>query len=524
MQNIVSHTTTHAAGVIIYPDLSSYLPIITTSDDRSLRVVGWDMDMIEEVGFYKFDVLGLETLAIVKGTLSSIEHTTGEVIDLNTINLGDDNVYQMLRNGDVSGVFQIAAQSAKVMEQAPTCFVDMIAINALIRPGVGDWTEYIARRRGKEWSVYEPRMPYLAETEGTYAYQEQYMLDAHVLAGWDIAYADKKLRKNKDIRNDTELRSKFLEDCQANGHEQEIVEGVWSEIEDVVDGGYGFPKAHSTSYARLSYITAYLKHYYPEHFYAAMMTSAKTDGDGQGEISGYISEAKQRGIKILPPHINDSTESFVVSGSGINYRITTIKHVGDSAIRHINDLRPISSFDDFIGRRDKSKAKKNVVINLIKAGAFDFDNPNRGELLHKFDMEQRTKTQIKEGYITPEYEYNDGIKAEWEKEVLGMYLSTHPLERYGFQPLDTFDDGENCLCGGEIYDMRVFNDKNGNEMAFIHINTLHGNIKLLLFSRTWAQKNVRKCMVEGNIVLIRGRRSGADVIVNSAEILEGEES
>lgn len=521
LQNITSHTSTHAAGVIIYPDLSSLVPLITTAEDRSKRVVGWDMDMLHDLGFYKFDILGLETLKIVKGAVESIKHTTGFELDLTTIDLEDDEVYRMLRNGDVSGVFQIANQAQKVMEQAPTNFRDLIAINALIRPGVGDWDEYIARRRGKEWSVYEPRMSYLEETVGTFAYQEQYLLDGHILAGWDIAYADKHLRKNKDIRNDTMLQGKFLHDCVERGHDYNEIGKVWEEIMDVVDGGYGFPKAHSTSYARLSFITAYLKHYYPEHFYASMMTSAKTDGDGQDEISGYIAECKQRGIAILPPHINESTESFVVNDSGINYRITTIKHVGDSAIAHINELRPIHGFEDFMARREKSKAKKNVVINLIKAGAFDFDNPNRAELLHQFDMAQRTKTQIKNDEATPIHPYDDKVKAAWEQEVLGMYLSVHPLEKYGFQALDTFDEGDMALQGGEIYDMRVFNDKNDNEMAFVHINTLFGNVKLLLFSRTWANKAIRECMNVGNVILVRGKRSGNDMMVDSAEVLEG---
>ena len=141
----------------------------------------------------------------------------------------------MLCRGDVSGVFQIAGQAQKVMEQQPRNFRDLIAINALIRPGVGDWEEYIARRKGKPWSVYEPRMPYMRETYGTMTYQEQFLLDAHVLAGWDIAFADKRIRKNKDIRNDHELREKFIRDAVEKGHPREEIEKVWQEIEDVVD-------------------------------------------------------------------------------------------------------------------------------------------------------------------------------------------------------------------------------------------------------------------------------------------------
>lgn len=522
LEGVISHTGVHAGGAVIYPNLSDHLPIISDKDDRSKRVVGFNMDELEELGFFKFDILGLETISDVKRCLDSIEEHTGEKIDLDKIDYEDQSVYKMLQNGDVSGVFQLAEQSGKVMEQAPSNFRDLIAINALIRPGVGDWNEYIARRKGKDWEMYEPRLPYMEETEGTMTYQEQYLLDAHHLAGWGIAYADKHLRKNKDIRNDEALRQKFIEDGIQRGHPQAELEAVWSEIEDAVDGGYGFNKSHSASYARISYQTAYLKYHYPEHFYASLMSGEKTDGDGQDAIAGYIAEMKRRDIPILPPDINNSDENFVVTDEGVNYRITTIRHVGDSAINHIKELRPIASFDDFMERRVKKHAKKNVVINLIKAGAFDFDEPNRAELLWRFDMSERTKTQIKEDYQCPKYEWNDKVRAEWEKEVLGMYLSTHPMERYGFKPLDHYPDNGVCVAGGEIYDMRIFNDKNGKEMAFIFANTLHGNVKFLAFSYLWAREDIRNACQIDNIILVNGRRSGNDVIINDIDVLEGE--
>lgn len=429
----------------------------------------------------------------------------------------------MLCRGDVSGVFQIAGQAQKVMEQQPRNFRDLIAINALIRPGVGDWEEYIARRKGKSWSVYEARMPYMKETYGTMTYQEQFLLDAHILAGWDIAFADKRIRKNKDIRNDHELREKFIRDAVENGHPREEIEKVWKEIEDAVDGGYSFNKSHSASYAMLTYQTAYLKCKYPEHFYASLMTGEKTDGDGQDAIAGYIAECKQRGIKILPPDINRSGDTFIVSEGGINYRLTTIKHVGESAIQHIEELRPIRSFDDFMERREKKFIRQNVLVNLIKAGCFDFDNPNRAELLWKVDMMNRTKKQIKEGYEPPKYEWNDRIKAEWEKEVLGMYLSVHPMEKYGFKPLDAFKDGGSCLQGGEVYDVKIFKDRNKNDMAFVFVNTLYGNLKVIVFASTWKYQNIRDAMKPGNIILIRGKRSGNDVVLDGVEVLEGVE-
>ena len=520
LENVISHEGTHAGGVIIYKNLSHILPIKTTGEDRNKLVVAWDKYMLEDLGHYKFDILGLETLPILKRIVASIQRDMGITLDLTKLDLEDEAVYDMLCRGEVSGVFQLEAQSQKVMEQRPRNFRDLIAINALIRPGVGDWNEYIARRQGQPWEVYAPRKPYMDETVGTMTYQEQFLLDGHILAGWGIAYADKHLRKNKDIRNDTELRSKFLRDCADNGHDVATCEKVWQEIEDAVDGGYSFNKSHSASYAMLSYQTAYLKKHYPHHFYASLMSSCKTDGEGQDNIAGYIAEAKRQGIRILPPDINLSGDEFVPVHDGINYRITTIKHVGESAIRHIVELRPITSFQDFLERREKSKVKQNVLVNLIKAGAFDFDNPNRGELLTQLDMSNRTKTQIKKEIMTDPHVFDEKIAMEWEREVLGMYLSAHPLEKYGFQPLESFVDGERAMIGGEIYDIKVFNDKKNKEMAFVHVNTLYGNVKVLVFSSNWAYKNVKGLFVEGNVVLIKGKRSGNDMIFNEGEVLE----
>ncbi len=382
--------------------------------------------------------------------------------------------------------------------------------------GVGNWQEYIARRKGKSWDIHPDRFAYMEETSGTMTYQEQFLLDCQTFAGWDIAFADKHVRKNKDIRNDHELHEKFIHDSLARGYDIVDIEKVWEEIVCAVEGGYSFNKSHSASYAVLSYQTAYLKYYYPEHFYASYMTHEQS----QDVIASYISECKQRGIKILPPDINDSNENFVVTKRGINYRITAIKHVGESAIENIKDLRPIKSFDDFMERREKQYVKKNVLINLIKAGCFDFDNPNRDELLWKIDMSERTKTQIKNDYQCPKYEWNDKIKSEWEKEVLGMYLSVHPMEKYGFKPITNYQEGTYAIQGGEIYDLRIFNDKKGNEMCFAFINTLFGNVKVLIFSSTWKYTPIREAMQINNIVLIKGKRSGNDIILDGVEVLE----
>jgi DNA polymerase-3 subunit alpha len=521
LQNVTSHLSQHAGGVLIYPDLGKHLPLFWDRDNE-IHVAGFDKYMLEDLGHFKFDVLGLETIEKLHACLESIR-ASGQTIDLATIDLEDQDVYSMLSSGDVSGIFQISAQSNKVMQQQPRSFRDLIAINALIRPGTGDWEEYIARRQGKEWEIHPERLSYLKETEGLITYQEQFLLDCKTFAGWDIAYADKKVRKNRDIRNDTELNKKFIQDGIQNGQKQEELQAIWNEIENSVAGGYSFNKSHSASYAMLTYQTAYLKYHYPEHFYASLMSGCKTDGDGQNEISTYMAECKKRGIRIIPPDINHSNDNFVVTDIGIAYRITTIKHVGESAISHILDLRPILSFDDFMERRDKSKANKAVVINLIKAGAFDFDTPNRGDLMWTYDMSQRTKTQIKKDFQCEPYVYDDTIKMMWEKDVLGMYLSIHPMEKYGFKSMDEYSENQSCIQGGEvteIYEFHPRKDTSNPKMAFITLNTLYGTLKVTCFARDWARMDVQELFHIKNILLIRGKKQGKDVLFNSGELLE----
>lgn len=517
LEGLVSHESQHAGGVIIYPNLSSILPIKTKADNRNKRIVAFDKYMLEDIGHFKFDILSLETLPVIKRCLDSID----DDIDLYNIDYDDPVVYDNLCKGNVSGIFQLSNQAQKVIEQQPRNFKDLIAINALIRPGTGDWNEYIARRKGKEWTVHEARLPYLQETEGLITYQEQFLLDAKILAGWDIAFADKKIRKNKDIRNDSELRDKFYKDCFNYRviESQQETEDIWEEICNSVAGGYSFNKSHSASYAVLSFQTAYLKTYYPEHFYASLMSSEKTDGDGQNAIANYITECKQLGITILPPDINNSGSDFIVINNAINYRITTIKHVGESAISSIMSLRPIKNFADFMNRKEKRHIKSNVLRNLIKAGCFDFDEPNRGKLLWLQDMENRTKTQIKENYQCPTYEWNDQIKANWEKEVLGMFLSLHPMEKYGFSPLNTYQDNSYCLQGGIISDIKIFNDKNKREMAFVFVDTLFGIIKVLIFASKWSDITIQNIIQINNTIMIKGKRSGDSIILNDVEIL-----
>lgn len=516
LQGTISHESQHAGGIVIYNDLYKYLPIKTLAEDRSKRICAFDMDMLHELHFFKFDILGLETINIIHNTIKSIENTTGKKVDLYNIDYDDENVYDMLCKGDVSGVFQISNQQEKVVRQQPRNFKDLIAINALIRPGVGDFEEYVARRGGKEYELHTLRENYMKETEGTIVYQEQFLLDCQVFAGWDIAFADANVRKNKKILEDYELRDKFYKDCLDRRHSKELIETIWSFICDAVSGGYGFNKSHSATYAMTAFQTAWLKYYYPEHFYASLMSSEDTSSDGQIKIGNYIAELRNRGITVNPPDINVSNEDFVVTDRGINYRLTAITHVGKSAIKGIQRIRPIKSLSDLLERRVKKDVKSNTIVNIIKAGCFDFENPNRAEMMYEYQISQTKKPEE-----VVMYEWNDKLKCKWEKEALGLYLSAHPMEKYGFKPFEDYNDGQyDVLQGGEVASIKIFNDKNRNEMAFVNLDTLYGTIRIVVFASMWEKENIKNCFEEDNIIMVKGKKDGNSLLLNEIEVLE----
>lgn len=513
LENVISHTGQHAGGILIVKDLAEKFPVVSKDGDY---IVAFDKKMVEALGGWKFDVLGLETLPTVRRCLDNIEANHNIVVDLYDIDYDDPKVYDSLCKGDVSGVFQLGNQAGKVMEQRPKNFSDLIAINALIRPGVGDWNEYLERRAGKVWAVEKEQLSYMSDTSGVLTYQEQYLLDAKTFAGWDIAYADKHLRKNKDISNDVETKDKFIEDAYTyGGCDTDKALAIWQNIENAVSGGYSFNKAHSASYAMLSFQTAWLKTYYPTEWYASLMTGK---GDDQDAINGLVAECKAKGIPILPPNINESTDTFRPTKEGILYRITTISHVGKTALQDIYKLRPIKSFKDLIGRRTQKHLNDRAVVNLIKAGALD-EFGERHDLLWQLDMHNRKKTDVKNGVECDRYDDSQKQRTEWEKEALGMYLSTHPMEKYSFKPLDSFENESNAFIGGEVAVVNKALQRNGKEMAFVTIDTEYGMVRCLVFASSWADKGNQLVLSEGSLVLIRGRRSGDSIIFNSAEEL-----
>ena len=509
-ENVISNVSMHAGGIIIWNDLSKTLPVTSTTEDRSRLIVGFNMDELEELGYFKFDVLGLQTLEIIERTLDNIKKVTGENIDVTQINEEDEEVYKLFQRGQVSGVFQLEEQAEKVMQQQPSSFADLIAINALIRPGVCDWSEYLGRRNGSiEYKIHPDREAYLKDTYGLIVYQEQFLLDCHILAGWDIAFADKKVRKNKDILNDVELKKKFVQDGIKNNYDENFLLTVWSEIEGSVSGGYNFNKSHATSYAKLTYRTAWLKHYYPKEFLSALATQRRDD---KAQIAKIIAEAKQQGITILPPDINISTDEFVPTSDGVRYMLTAINDLGAKASNAIFKKRPFKSIEDLIERTTKQEVNKSALTNLIKAGAFDKEDDNRIRLLNKAYKLRGYKEDI-----LPEGMWDETAKLIFEKESISLYLTTHPMEKYNYQKLESFKENEEATIAGEIVKINEVKDRRGNKMAFVELDTGYGITTILLFSWMWEQ--YKELIQQGYIYETIGKRSGDKILANNIKKL-----
>lgn len=508
----------HAGGFVVYNNLTELTPCKYENDtlgNRCIPVVQFDKKQIEECGFYKMDVLGLENLTTVRYALDMIEENEGISIDLDAIDFEDENVYKMLQEGDVSGVFQLANQSGMIKDQRPKCFDDLIAINALIRPGVGDFKEYVARRNGKKYEIHPVRIPYMKDTEGLMTYQEQFLLDCKYFAGWDIAFADKNIRKNKDIKNDIEIHNKFIVDSVNNGFDVNDMEWIWQEIEDAVSGGYSFNKSHSTSYGILSFKTAWMKYYYPVYWYASLLNSKIDDQDA---VEGLIAECKKKGIKILPPDVNKGSYRFEGTRNGIRIPINYLKGVGEDVVKYIEkELTPIKSFDDMLERGVKKYIKKNVVEAMIKAGIFDFEDEDRTWMMHKFEMSRRTKTQIKNDYVCPQLVFTEKLKLQWEKDVYGMYLSAHPLDTRNARSIHDFIEGENAVQVIEKREVIERIQKNGKPFAFLMGSNQHGTLKCMVFADLWANEDVKNTISNNEFLLVKGRRSGNDLILNEVE-------
>ncbi len=545
IEGMPRHASTHAAGVVIGQEpLTRYLPLYKSSD--GVVTTQFSKETVEEIGLLKMDLLGLRTLTVIGDALNIISNTTGAVIDINQIPLDDPATFAMLGRGEAVGVFQLESSGMRniLKELRPEAFEDIIALVALYRPGPlgsGMVEDFIRRKHGQSPIKYlHPALaPILKETYGVILYQEQVMRIANVLANYTLGEAD-ELRRcmgKKKLQEMAKHRDKFLSGAQDNG----IAPDVAGQIFDLMEyfAGYGFNKSHSTAYALVAYQTAYLKANYPVAFMAALLTSIMGASD---KIAGYIEECRHMGIEVLPPDINESRVNFTVVGDKIRFGLAAVKNAGRNAIENIITVRSdkgFIDFQDFCEGIDHRSVTKRVVESLIKAGAFDSWGAGRSRLMvvldQCMDMAQKRQREMARGQISlfdlgndmgtgerafknelvlPEVaEYPQKELLAMEKEVLGLYISGHPLMEVRdvlagrisatLDRLGELPDDSRVVVGGLVAACKQISTRRGELMAFLTLEDVIGLVEVVLFPRVYAR--CRSLIKDDAVLLVKGR-------------------
>ena len=541
LQGLARHASVHAAGVVISPgELVDFVPLYRS--ERGELTTQWDMNAVEKVGLLKIDFLGLKTLTVIDDAVKAIRETSGESIDVDDVPLDDPEPYRLLAEGKNDGVFQFESSLATDICQRmrPDRFEDLIAINALIRPGpldCGMTDRYIARKNGREEvDTYHPDLAdILEDTYGVITYQEQVMQIAHRLAGFSLAEAD-VLRKamGKKIQSLIEEQlGRFREGALERGYPKSVVERLERDI--VTFGRYGFNKSHSAAYALLSYQTAWLKAHYPREFMAALLTSEIGNTD---KVVRYIDACRQMGIEILSPDVNESGWAFTVVEEGVRFGLGAIKNVGRGAIESILEARRrhgrFENLFELAERIDLRQANKRVLESLIVAGACDSLLGHRAQQAAVLDLAisygQRKADERERGQFTlfagapentsqnlppmPDVEsWSSGDRLRQEKEVLGFYISGHPLDKVRAQ-LEAFAShpaaeaasaatGATVSVGGVVTAVKGMHDKNGNAMAFFTLEDYSGTIEAIAFASVY--ETTRPLIHSDTPILVTGR-------------------
>jgi DNA polymerase-3 subunit alpha len=464
LEGSVRNTGIHAAGIIIAPkDLTEIIPV-ATSKETNLLITQFDGKVIEDSGVIKMDFLGLKTLTIIQDALKLIEKNHGIKIDIDHVPLEDKKTFELYQKGETNGTFQFesAGMQKYLKELRPDKFEDLIAMNALYRPGPLEYIpDFIARKNGRQAVKYDlaEMEEYLKETYGITVYQEQVMLLSQKLAGFTKGDADTLRKamgkKQKEVLD--KMKSKFIDGCKANNHNPEICQKIWTDWEAFAS--YAFNKSHSTCYAFVAFQTAYLKAHYPAEFMASVLTHNLSNID---KVTFFMEECRRMGVPVLGPDVNESIYNFGVNQRGqIRFGLGAIKGVGENAVNIIVEERNANGFYknifDLVRRINLRAANKKTFENLAYAGAFDsFSEMNRaqyfapekeGTFLEKIIrygnnyqesknssqhslFGESTGTEIPEPNVPSIPPFEDLIRLKFEKEVIGFYVSGHPLDLY----------------------------------------------------------------------------------------------
>ena len=536
LEGLSRHTGVHAAGVVIAPGpLDDYVPVCTQASkgagagsDEPVVVTQYDMGALEAVGMLKIDFLGLTTLTVIKDALDAIEGTTGTRPDLNAIDDADPRVYQMLRAGRTVGVFQFESPLATDMLRGMRCdrFEDLVVSNALMRPGTldsGMHRVYQRRKRGEEAVTYAlPELQALLEpTYGVITYQEQLMRIAQLLAGISLGEADvlRKAVGKKDADLIKQELGKFVEKSVARGYDRKIIEELAGQIETF--GRYGFNKSHAVAYSVISYQTAWLKLHHPAEFMAALLSSSIGDTDS---VVKFINEARELGIEVLPPSVNESGYKFTVVGAKrLRFGLGAVRNVGRGAIESIlaaRGAKPFTNLYDLCERVDLRLCNRRVFESLIASGALDALGGHRQQYLAALDtalqeaslgQQERTSGQVslfgdlgasptgttmERTHVLPNVApLTESDRLAKEKEILGFYISGHPLEPYRvecelFATRTVAELGrwtqEPATIGCVVTAVRrQTSKKSGAEFARLTVEDFSGSSEVLVFPEAW---------------------------------------
>jgi DNA polymerase-3 subunit alpha len=555
IEGISRHASVHAAGVVIAPGpLSEYVPVCTTptrgagqsADGEHAIITQYDMVALEQVGMLKMDMLGLKTLTVLHDAVVMIAARTGVRVDLAARDFDDPAVYALLRAGRTAGVFQFESALATETLRAMKCdrFDDLVASNALLRPGpldAGMHTVFIRRKLGLEEVSYpHPLLKDILEpTYGVITYQEQVMRIANVLGGFSLAEADvlRKAVGKKDSELIRKELSRFIERAVAQGHPKKLVEDLAAQIETF--GRYGFNKSHSVAYSVLSYQTAWLKTYYPAEFMAALLSSEIGSTD---KVVQYINEARELGLEVLPPDVNESGFKFTVVGEKrIRFGLGAVRNVGRGAIESIlagSAAIRFTSLADLGSRIDLRLCNKRVLESLIAAGACDSLGGHRAQLIAGLDGvlgEAQFKQQERESgqeslfgdaptsrhqpSTLPDIpEWREAERLTREKEVIGFFISGHPLEPFRAEvelfstrttaTLHEWNEHQVSAAVVVTSVKRQISKKTGKEYARIVLEDFHGTAEAIVFPDSWTRLN--QVIMEDAALLLTGGYSIRD--------------
>ncbi|HOA35797.1 MAG TPA: DNA polymerase III subunit alpha [Bacillota bacterium] len=561
VEGMPRHASIHAAGVVISRDpLVNHVPLLKTNDQTV--VTQFPMGTLEQLGLLKMDFLGLKTLSIIEEALAQIRRRHGREIILEEIPLDDAATYRMLSQGESTGIFQLESSGMRnvLRELMPNKFADIVAVVALYRPGpMEQIPAFIDSKHGRKPIHYpHPDLePILKETYGVIVYQEQIMEIAATMAGFTLAQADLLRRaigkKNKEILD--QQQDLFIQGCMKKGYSRSLAREIYDLI--LKFASYGFNKSHAAAYALIAYQTAYLKANYPVEYMASLMTGYCSSSD---KVALYIADCRRQGIEVLPPDINESEINFtVIDDKNIRFGLAAVKNVGTGAIESILEARrakPFVSLRDFSARVDGRLCNRKAVESLIKCGAFDSLGGHRAQYLACLEesiaggqvmqrerqngqmtmfalMDRESKEELIRDRLPDIEEFSDKERLAMEKEMLGLYISGHPLEQYRpllermtqltpCAELQEAGDRSAVSVGGIVTAVRSIYTKKGKPMAFVRLEDLSGSVELIVFSDLYERRS--EIFQEDNPLLVKGKvdlkeEEEAKIIAESAVML-----